>query len=147
MLFVKKEKNYRWKNKFINTYNSSSDLTTIGYIWHLKFFVYRHRHLCSVQFSSVQSLSHVRLLVTPWIAACQASLSITNSRSPKPMSIKSVMLSSHLILLSSPSPPALNLSQDQGLFKWVSSSHQVAKVLESQLQHQSFQWTPRTYLL
>ena len=43
--------------------------------------------------------------------------------------------------LSSPSPPALNLSQHQGLFKWVSSLHQVAKVLEFQLQHQSFQWT------
>ena len=42
--------------------------------------------------------------------------------------------------LSSPSPPALNLSQHQGLFKWVSSSHQVAKVLEFQIQHQSFQW-------
>ena len=50
-------------------------------------------------------------------------------------------------LPSSPSPPALNLSQHQGLFKWVSSSHQVAKVLEFQLQHQSFQWTPRTDLL
>ena len=50
-------------------------------------------------------------------------------------------------LLSSPSPPALNLSQHQGLFQWVSSSHQVAKVLEFQLQHQSFQWTPRTDLL
>ena len=49
--------------------------------------------------------------------------------------------------LSSPSPPALNLSQHQGLFKWVSSLHQVAKVLEFQLQHQSFQWTPRTNLL
>ena len=49
--------------------------------------------------------------------------------------------------LSSPSPPALNLSQHQGLFKWVSSSHQVAKVLEFQLQHQSFQWTPRTDIL
>ena len=49
--------------------------------------------------------------------------------------------------LSSLSPPALNLSQHQGLFKWVSSSHQVAKGLESQLQHQSFQWTPRTDLL
>ena len=49
--------------------------------------------------------------------------------------------------LSSPSPPALNLSQHQGLFKWVSSSHQVAKVLEFQLQHQSFQWTSRTDLL
>ena len=45
--------------------------------------------------------------------------------------------------LSSPSPPALNLSQHQGLLKWVSSSHQVVKVLEFQLQHQSFQWTPR----
>ena len=43
-------------------------------------------------------------------------------------------------LLSSPSPPALNLAQHQGLFKWVSSSHQVAKILELQLQHQSFQW-------
>ena len=48
--------------------------------------------------------------------------------------------------LSSPSP-ALNLSQHQGLFKWVSSSHQLAKVLEFQLQHQSFQWIPRTDLL
>ena len=42
-------------------------------------------------------------------------------------------------LLSSPSPPAFNLSQHQGLFQWVSSSHEVAKVLEFQLQHQSFQ--------
>ena len=42
--------------------------------------------------------------------------------------------------LSSPSPLAFNLSHHQGLFQWVSSSHQVAKVLESQLQHQSFQW-------
>ena len=42
--------------------------------------------------------------------------------------------------LSSPSPPALNVSQHQGLFQWVSPSHQVAKVLEFQLQHQSFQW-------
>ena len=47
-------------------------------------------------------------------------------------------------LLFSPSPPAFNLSQHQGLFKWVNSLHQVAKVLEFQLQHQSFQWTFRT---
>ena len=47
----------------------------------------------------------------------------------------------------SPSPPAFNLFQNQDLFWWVSSSHQVAKVLEFQLQHQSFQWTPRTDLL
>ena len=42
--------------------------------------------------------------------------------------------------LSSPSPPAPNLPHHQGLFKWVSSLHQVAKVLEFQLQHQFFQW-------
>ena len=64
------------------------------------------------QFSSVQSLSHVWLFATPWIAARQASLSITNSRSlPKFMSIESVMPSSHLILchpllLLSPIPPS-----------------------------------------
>ena len=49
--------------------------------------------------------------------------------------------------LSSPSSPTFNLSQHQGLFKWVSSSHQVAKVLELQLQHQSFQWIFRTDFL
>ena len=56
-------------------------------------------HILSVQFSSVQSLSHVQLFATPWTAACQASLSITNSwSSPKLMSIELVMPSSHLIL-------------------------------------------------
>ena len=49
--------------------------------------------------------------------------------------------------LSSPSPPTFNLSQHQGLFKWVSSSHQVAKVLEFHLQHQSLQWIFRTDFL
>ena len=49
--------------------------------------------------SSVQSLSHARLFANPWTAACQATLSITNSRSlPKPMSIELVMPSNHLIL-------------------------------------------------
>ena len=52
---------------------------------------------------------------------------------------------SHSLL--SPSPPVSNPSQSQGLFQWVNSSHVVAKVLEFQLQHQSFQWTPRTDLL
>ena len=46
--------------------------------------------------------------------------------------------------LSSPSPPTPNPSKHQGLFQWVNSSHEVAKVLEFQLRHQSFQWTPRT---
>jgi len=49
--------------------------------------------------------------------------------------------------LSSPSPPALNLSQHQGLCKWVSSLHQVAKILKFQLQYQPLQWTPRTDLI
>ena len=49
--------------------------------------------------------------------------------------------------LSSPSPLAPNPSQHQGLFQCVNSTHEVAKVLDFQLQHQSFQWTPRTDLL
>ena len=49
--------------------------------------------------------------------------------------------------LSSPSPPDLDVSQHQGLFKWVSFSHQVAKVLDLQRQHQSFQWIFRIYFL
>ena len=49
--------------------------------------------------------------------------------------------------LLSPSPPAFNLFHHQGLFQWVSSSHQVAKVLAFQLQHQSFQWIFRTDFL
>ena len=89
------------------------------------------------QFSLVQSLSRFRLFATPWIAACQASLSITNSRSSlKLTSIKLVMPSSHLILgrplLLVPSiPPSISL------FQWVNSSHEVAKILEFQSQHQS----------
>ena len=76
------------------------------------------------QFRSVQSLRWIWLFANSWTAACQASLSITNSRSlPKLMPIESVMPSNHLIL-SSPSPPTFNFSQHQGLFKWVSSSHQ-----------------------
>ena len=81
----------------------------------------------------VQSLSCIRLFATPWIAARQASLSVTNSRSLlKLTSIESVMPSSHLIL-SSPSPPAPNPSQNQGLYQWINSLHEVAKILEFQL--------------
>ena len=49
--------------------------------------------------------------------------------------------------LSAPSPPASNPSQHQSLFQWVNTLHEMARVLECQLQHQSFQWTPRTDLL
>ena len=81
----------------------------------------------SVQFSSVQSLSRVRLFVTPWIASTQASLSITTSWSLlNSCPIESVMPFSHLILCRPPSPPALKPSQHQGLFQQVNSSHEVA---------------------
>ena len=96
---------------------------------------------------SVQSLSHLRLFATPRTATHQAFLSITSSWSLlKFMSIESGMPSNHLILCHTLLPPAFNLSQHQGLFKWV-SSHKVAKVLEFQLQHQSFQWIFRTDFL
>ena len=63
------------------------------------------------------------------------------------MSIKSVMPSNHLILCHSLLFPTFNLSQHQGLFRWVCLSHQMAKVLEFQIQHQAFQWIFRTDLL
>ena len=87
-----------------------------------------------VFFSSVQSLSHVRLFVTPWIAAHQASLSINNSpefTQTHVHRVRDAIQPSHP--LSSPSPPARNPSQHQSLFQWVNSSHEVAKVLEFQL--------------
>ena len=77
----------------------------------------------SVQFSSVQSLSHVQLLVTPWTAARQASLSITNSWSSlKLMSIESVMPSSHLILghpllLLPPIPPSIRVFSNESTLR------------------------------
>ena len=98
------------------------------------------------QFSSIQSLSHVWLFAAPWTTARQASCpSLISQSLLKLMSIESVMTTiqpSHP--LSSPSPPAFSLSQHQGLFQWISSLHQVAKVLEFQLQHQSFlqDWFP-----
>ena len=78
------------------------------------------------QFSSIQSLSCVQLFATPWITARQASLSITNSRSsPKPISIESVMPSSHLILcrpllLLPPIPPSIRIFSNDStlLMKW-----------------------------
>ena len=107
--------------------------------------IWQNTHSClsksylSLQFTSVQLLSRVWLFATSWTTACQASLFIINSRSPpKPMAIELVMPSNHLISVvrfsSYPQSP-----QHLGLFKWVSSLHQVAKVLEFQLQHQSSQ--------
>ena len=95
---------------------------------------------------SDQWLSRVRLFVTAWIAACQASLSVTNSRSSlRLMSIESVMPSCHLILchpllLLPPIPPSISLLQ------WVNFSHEVAKywnsALASFLPKKSQGWSP-----
>ena len=79
--------------------------------------------LTDLQFSSVQSLSHVRLFATPWIAARQASLSITNSRSSLRLtSIESVMPSSHLILcrplfLLPPIPPSIRVFSNESTLR------------------------------
>ena len=76
-----------------------------------------------LQFSSVQSLSCVRFFSTPWIAACQASLSITNSRSSLRLtSIESVMPSSHLILcrpllLLPPTPPSIRVYSNESTLR------------------------------
>ena len=97
------------------------------------------------QFSSVQLLSRVWFFATPWTAARQASLSITNSQSLlKLVSIESVMPSNHLIfcrpLFHPPSVfPSIRVFSNESV-----SLHQVAKVLEFQLQYQSFQWISRT---
>ena len=104
-------------------------------VYHIHVYICIHTHICmyaeqlvKYQFSSVQSFSRVRLFVTPLIAACQVSLSITNSRSSlKLISIESVMPSSHLILccpllLLPPIPPSI-----RDFFN-VNSSHEVAKV-------------------
>ena len=94
----------------------------------------------------VQLLSHVRLFATPWTAPCQASLSFTIYRSLlKFMSIELVVLPSHSLLPLSRF--TFSLSQHQGLFQWTGSLHQMAKVLELQLQHQFFQWIFRVSFL
>ena len=91
-------------------------------------------------FRSDQSLSRVRLFATPWIAARQASLSITNSRSSLRLtSIESVMPSSNLILccpllLLPPIPPSIRVFSNESFSStYEPSSHEVAKVLEFQL--------------
>ena len=95
----------------------------------------------------VQSLSCIRLFVTPWTATFQASLVLhcfPEFAQCHVHWISEAIQPSHPLL--SPSP-TLNLSQHQGLFPCVSSSHQVAKVLELQLQHQSLQWIFRINFL
>ena len=110
-----------------------------------------HLHLAPgvIQFSSVQSLSHVWLFVTPCMNRSTPGLPVHHQLPEFTQThvhqVGDAIQPSHP--LSSPSPPALNPSQPQGLFQWVNSSHEEAKVLKFQRQHQSFQWTPRTDFL
>ena len=96
---------------------------------------------------SVQlSLSCVQCFVTPCPAACQSS----NHQLPELTQIHVHRVGDAIQPfhpLFSPFPPSFNFSQHQGLFQWVSSFHQVAKVLEFHLQHQSFHWIFRTDIL
>ena len=95
----------------------------------------------SYMFSSVQLLNRFWLFVTPWIGACEGlpvHHQLPELAQTHVHQVGDAIKPSHP--LSSPSPPTFNLSQHQGLFHWASSSHQVAKVLELQFQHQSFQW-------
>ena len=94
--------------------------------------------------SVFQSLSHVQVFATPM--DCIPS-GFCPSLSPRDCTnsyhwVGDAIQPSHLLLSPSvvPSPPSFNFSQHQGLFQWIGSLHQVAKVLELQLQHQSFQW-------
>ena len=107
----------------------------------LLFFSIYSQYISFVTFSSVQSLSRVWLLATPWIAARQAPGVYSNS-CPLSQWCHPAISSSVVPFFSCPQS-----LQHQGLFRWVSSSHEVAKGLEFQLQHQSFQWTPRTDIL
>ena len=90
----------------------------------------------------IQLLSHVWLFVTPQTAACQAPLSFTISQTLLKFMFKFIR-GCYLIISSS----AFNLSQHWGVFQWVVSLDQVAKVLELQLQHQSMQWIFRVDFL
>ena len=126
-------------------------LSTFGLLWVLKTWIMKVRRTKIVytwsirlQFTSVQSLSRV------WLCDptdCSMSGFPVHHELPEPVQIHVHRVGDAIQLshpLSSPSPPAFNLFQNQGLFQWVSSLHQMAKVLELQLQYQSFQWIFRT---
>ena len=126
-------------------------LYQITWIYYLIVLVVKSLTQVSVQFSSVQFSSVSKSCLTLWNPMNRSTPGLpvhhqlpefTQTHAHR---ISDAIQPSHP--LSSPSPPATNPSQHQGLFQLVNSSHEVAKVLEFQLQHQPFQWTPRTDLL
>ena len=96
----------------------------------------------------VQSLSHVRLFAAPWTACSTPGFPVLHQLLEFAQThvhwVGDAIQPSHPLF--SPSP-TFSLTQHQGLFQWISSLHQVAKVLELQLQHQSFQWMLRIEFL
>ena len=141
---------YQWQiNKLLNSFlhTESEFQCTFLLMAHFDLNVKSSWEIFDLYFVVVWSLSHVQLFAIPWTGACQASLSITNSQSLlKLMSIESVMPSNHLFL-SRPLLLLPSMFPSIGLFQWVSFLHQVAEVLELQLQHQSFQWIFSIYFL
>ena len=109
----------RWRVKMFKKLFVSKISICVGAIFTTDIDSFASGIFFTVLFSSVQSVSRVWLFATPWIAACQASLSITNSwRSLKLMSIESVMASSHLILcrplfLLPPIPPSIRVFSNE----------------------------------
>ena len=105
---------------------------------------------CSPLVGNVYKTLAVQLLIvpnlgTPWTTACQVPLSFSICWVCSNSCPLSQWCHPNISSSAVPSPPDLSLSQHQDIFQWVSSSHQVAKVLEFQLQHhQSFQWTTMT---
>ena len=89
--------------------------------------------IAAVQFSSVQSLSCVQLFATAWMPGLPVHHQLSEFTQTLVYRVGDAIQPSHP--LSSPSPPAPNHSQHQGLLQWVNSLHEVAKVLEFQLQH------------
>ena len=127
----------RWKIRRVVIWKPSEESSAVLHCWEVWLD-------SSVQFSHsvVSALCDPMNRSTPGLPVHHKQLEFTQTHAHR---VSDAIQPSHP--LSSPSPPALNLSQHQGLLQWVNSSHEVAKLLEFQLQHQSFQWTPRTYLL
>ena len=143
LYFVFSSESYEEMSQHLNI-----DFLSVLQFKYLSFYMCSKRHfrmrLPEVYFFVVQLLGRVWLFASPWTAAHQASLTSISRSLLKFMSIE---LSNHLFLCL----PLLLLpsvfSQHQGLFQWVSSLHQVAKVLGLQPQHQSFQWIFRVGFL
>ena len=131
--------------KFVSYICDSVLLLFFKGVWNL-FIIPWHHKINSIQFSSVAqtcpTLCDPMNLSTPGLPVHHQLPELTQTHVNQ---VGDAIQPSHP--LPSPSPPAPNPSQQQGLFQWVNSLHEVAKVLEFQLQHQSFQWTPRTDLL